>query len=323
MPAPVGRKRLVFVLTVLGALALAGAAWAGNAGFAPESPVSPNGTRITHAYWFIFAFTSAVFVIVETTLVTFIVKYRRRGRPRTAEGLQLHGNTRLELLWTVVPVLILGAIAGFIFANLPSIADVPASANRIDVRVIGHQYYWEFRYPNGQVSIGSLHVPAHRVVYLRISSADVVHSWWIPRLGGKTDAIPGRTNHSWFMAEQTGSFRGQCAELCGAYHAEMLGKVIVTGESGYRSYLAQAPKNLGRNIFNGVCTTCHGIGGKGAYGPPLKGNPLVQQPGAIENIVMNGRVGSIGIMPPVGRGWTKTELSALTTYLKQNLGSAS
>src|SRR5919204_1950869 len=100
MPALVGRKRLVFVLLVLGAFALTGAAWASNGGIAPESPVSPNGRRITHAYWFIFAFTAAIFVIVEGALITFIWRYRARGRPRTAEGLQLHGHTRLELIWT-------------------------------------------------------------------------------------------------------------------------------------------------------------------------------------------------------------------------------
>src|SRR5919204_5657075 len=107
MPAPVGRKRLVFALFVLGALALAGAAWASNGGIGPESPVTPNGRRINHAYWFIFGFTAAIFVIVEGALIAFIWRYRAGGRPRTAEGLQLHGHTRLELIWTVVPVLIL------------------------------------------------------------------------------------------------------------------------------------------------------------------------------------------------------------------------
>jgi cytochrome c oxidase subunit II len=323
MPPPVGRKRLVFVLLALGALALAGAALAGNGGIAPESPVTPNGRRITDAYWFVFAFTAVIFLLVEGALVTFIWRYRNRGRARTAEGLQLHGNTRLELIWTVIPVLILAAVAGFIFANLPGIASVPAAANRLDVRVIGHQFYWEFRYPGGQVGINSLHVPSNRVVYLRISSADVDHSWWIPRLGGKTDAIPGRTNHTWFNADANGSYPGQCAELCGGFHAAMKQKVITTDEAAYEQYLASTQRNLGRNLFNGVCVTCHGVEGKGGYGPPLRGNPLTQQPDAIANIVRNGRIGTIGVMPPVGRGWTQPEVNALTSFLKKNLGTAS
>lgn len=311
------------MLCVLFALATAGVAAAANGGFTPVKPESPNASHTQTAYYVILGFTSAIFILVEGLLVAFIWKYRARGRARAVEGAQVHGHTRLELIWTVIPVLILGAIAGFIFANLPGIADVPASSNRLDVRVIGHQFYWEFRYPGGQVSINSLHVPVNRVVYLRISSPDVNHSWWVPRLGGKTDAIPGRTNHTWFDADQTGSFRGQCAELCGGYHAAMQNKVIVTDEAAYRQYLARTPKNLGRNIFNGVCITCHGIGGKGGYGPPLKGNPLTAQPSAIEQIVRHGRMGTIGIMPPVGRGWTAAEVNALTSFLKKNLGGAS
>jgi cytochrome c oxidase subunit 2 len=322
MPTLVGRKRLVAVLLAVAALALAGSALAGNAGFAPEAPHSPNARDITRTYWFIFAFTAAIFVIVEGALVFFVIRYRSRGRARTVEGAQVHGHSRLELLWTVVPVLILAAIAGFVFSQLPGISNVPAAANRLDVQVIGHQYYWQFRYPGGQTSIGALHVPANRVVYLAITSPDVNHSWWIPQLGGKTDAIPGRTNHTW-MQVPAGAYRGQCAELCGLYHARMLAKVIATSEAGYEQFLAQAPASLGRNEFNGVCTQCHGIGGTGGYGPPLKGNPLVEQPTAIEQIVRNGRTGPRGTMPAVGMGWTRTEMNALTSYLKKNLGSTS
>jgi mono/diheme cytochrome c family protein len=103
----------------------------------------------------------------------------------------------------------------------------------------------------------------------------------------------------------------------------MLAKVIATSEAGYEQFLAQAPASLGRNEFNGVCTQCHGIGGTGGYGPPLKGNPLVEQPTAIEQIVRNGRTGPRGTMPAVGMGWTRTEMNALTSYLKKNLGSTS
>ncbi len=319
MPALVGRKRLVPGLLALAALVLASPAAAGTGGFGPQTPHSPNARSIDHAYWLVFALTAAVFVIVEGVLVAFIVRYRSRGRSRDLEGSQVHGHTRLELIWTVIPVLILAAIAGFVFSTLPSSDNsAPASSrsNALDVQVIGHQFYWEFRYPGGKYAFNTMHVPTNTVVNLSISATDVIHSWWIPELGGKTDAIPGHPNHTWFEAQGTGTFTGQCAEFCGLYHARMKQSVTAESAQDYAQWLASTQKNLGRTIFQGVCQQCHGIGGKGGYGPAIASNPLIAQPSSIEQIVRNGRSGSIGIMPPVGQGWTDTEMSALTTYLK-------
>jgi cytochrome c oxidase subunit 2 len=318
------RLLLAAVPIVLLGLAFAGAAFAGgNAGFAPEPPHSPNAQRITDAYWLVFGFTAAVFLLVEGALITFIVKYRRRGRARTTEGAQVHGHTRLELIWTVIPVLILVAIAGFIFYKLPGISDTPAAAagDRVDIRVDAHQFYWQFTYPDGQVSIADLHVPVGKVVYLEIHAQDVIHSFWVPQLGGKTDAIPGRTNHTWFKADKVGTFEGRCAEMCGLYHAKMPIHVIAEPEQDYQTFLASAPQRLGKAEFEGVCQTCHGLGGKGGYGPTLAGNPLTQQAGSIAQIVRNGG-GTNGRMPPVGRGWTDTQMTALTDYLRKNLGGS-
>src|SRR5205807_8910082 len=144
------------------------------------------------------------------------VRYRSRGRARTVEGPQVIGHTRLEVLWTTVPVLILAGIAGFVFYKLPGIQDVPAAragVQQLSVTVEAHQFYWRFVYPDGTVSIDTLTVPAGRVVKLAIVSRDVAHSWWVPALGGKTDAIPGRENHTWFQASKEGVYRGQCAEF--------------------------------------------------------------------------------------------------------------
>jgi cytochrome c oxidase subunit 2 len=324
MPPLVGRKRLVLGLLVLGALVLAGSAAAGTGGFGPQTPHSPNARAISHDYWLIFAFTGAVFVIVEGVLVAFIVKYRSRGRPREVEGSQVHGHNRLELLWTLIPVVILAVIAGFIFATLQSADNAaPASSTRpLQVKVIGHQFYWEFRYPGNRYAFNEMHVPVNAIVDLNISSPDVIHSWWIPELGGKTDAIPGHPNHAWFQAESAGTFIGQCAEFCGLYHARMTQSVTAESAAQYAQWLATTQKNLGQVEFQGACEQCHGIGGKGGYGPPLAGNPLTQQPSAIEQIVRNGRQGTIGVMPPVGAGWTDTEMKALTDYLKK-LGGTS
>ena len=198
------RKLPTLVLAVLVALATAGIAAAGNGGFAPVAPASPNADHIQHAYWLILGFTAAIFILVESLLVIFIVKYRSRGRPRTVEGAQVHGHTRLELIWTVFPVVILAIIAGFVFYELPKIDSAPAAANPIHITVEGHQYYWQFDYTDSKDrarSIGTLHVPAGAVVDLKVVSPDVIHSWWIPALGGKIQAIPGRINHTWFQAK--------------------------------------------------------------------------------------------------------------------------
>src|SRR5919202_5895553 len=137
MPPPVRRKLLVLALLVGAALALAVVAYAGNGGFAPETPHSPNASRINDSYKWIGLFTAIIFVVVEGSLLWFVFRYRRRGRPRTAEGPQIHAHTRLELIWTVIPVLILAAIASFVFYKLPGISDVPAASkgNRLNIRV--------------------------------------------------------------------------------------------------------------------------------------------------------------------------------------------
>jgi cytochrome c oxidase subunit II len=314
----VRRKLSLFFLVTFAVLATAGIAAAANGGFTPESAHSPNAARINTAYYLILGFTGAIFVLVETALVVFIWKYRSRGRPRTAEGAQVHGNTRLELIWTVIPVVILAAIGIFVFYELPGISDVPkaSAADRVNITVEGHQFYWQFDYPNGARSIADLHVPVDKVVYLTIVSPDVNHSWWVPQLGGKTDAIPGKTNHTWFKADRAGTYIGQCAEFCGTFHEAMRARVIATSGPEYESYLSsQAQKELGRSEFQGVCATCHGMQGQGAYGPNLSTNPLLVQPSGLASIVRNG----FGTMPPVGEGWSHAQITALVQYAKSKI----
>jgi cytochrome c oxidase subunit 2 len=318
----VRRKLPTLVFAVLVALATAGVATAGNGGFAPVAPASPNATHIQHAYYLILGFTVAIFILVESLLVIFVVKYRSRGRPRTVEGAQVHGHTRLELIWTVFPVVILAIIAAFVFYELPSIDSAPAAANPIHITVEGHQYYWQFDYPNGARSIGTMHAPVGAVVDLKVVSPDVIHSWWIPALGGKIQAIPGRTNHTWFQATKAGSYDGQCAQLCGAFHASMLAAVQAGSQREYRHYLATWQDTIGNQIWNGVCATCHGNLGQGGYGPAIATNSLLIQPNALVGIVHNGFTGTQGAMPPVGDTWTKAEFDALAAYVKKNIYKA-
>lgn len=309
---------------MLVALATAGVAAAGNGGFAPVEPASPNAAHIQHAYYLILGFTAAIFVLVETLLVVFVVKYRSRGRSRAVEGAQVHGHTRLELIWTVFPVLILAIIAGFVFYELPNIDSAPAAADPIHITVEGHQYYWQFDYPNHARSIGTLHVPAGAVVDLKVVSPDVIHSWWIPALGGKIQAIPGRINHTWFQADKPGSYEGQCAQLCGVFHASMGATVQAGSRRAYRHYLATWQETIGKQIWNGVCATCHGNLGQGGYGPAIASNTLLIQRSALAGIVHNGFDSPAipGAMPPVADTWSKEELDALVAYVKKNIYNA-
>src|SRR5207302_5465701 len=196
-------------------------------------------------------------------------------RSRTAEGAQVHGHTRTEIAWTIVPVLIVAAIIGFVFAKLPDIKDVPSAsaANSLNVRVDAHQFYWLFTYPDGQVSIDTMEVPVGKVVTLTIVAADVVHAWWVPALGGQIDAIPGRVNHTWFRAPSSpATYRGQCAQLCGVYHANMKDAVKVVSASEFASFLAShtaGSHTVAAESYNGVCAKCHGFQGQGAYVPSL------------------------------------------------------
>jgi len=307
---------MFFALVVLAALLTASVATATNGGLTPEQPHSPNAHHTLTAYYVILGFTAAVGVLVEGLLVVFIFKYRQRGRRRTDDGAQVHGHTRLELIWTVVPVLILTAIGIVVFVELPKIANAPAATNALHVKVEGHQYYWQFDYPNGARTINALYVPVGRVVDLDVVSEDVIHSWWIPALGGKIQALPGITNHTWFRADKAGTYVGQCAELCGLYHASMNARVIATTDAAFQAATtAAATANLGHAEYVGVCAMCHGMTGQGGYGPNLSSNPLLTQKAGLLAIVQNGR----GLMPAVGNSWTPGQLDGLAAYVKAHV----
>jgi cytochrome c oxidase subunit 2 len=324
------RRALVLLLVAAAALALAATALAGNGGFAPETPHSPNASRINDTYKLIALLTGIIFVLVEGTLLWFVIRYRRRGRPRSVEGPQIHGATRLELIWTAIPIVILAVIAAFVFYKLPGIKDVPsakAQGGPLKIRIDAHQFYWQFTYPNGATSIDELHVPMNRVVEVDIHSEDVDHSWWVPELGGKFDAIPKRTTHTWFKTDRAGTYRGQCGEFCGVFHAEMAARVIAESDAAYRSYISsvQGPLVLGGQEWRGVCAKCHGIAGKGGYGPSIVNNSILVQPQGLERLLRNGQNQLrplANYMPPVGRGWTDAQFKALESYLKARVYKA-
>ena len=165
-----------------------------------------------------------------------------------------------------------------------------------------------------------MRVPAHRDIKLVITSEDVDHSWWIPALQGKFDAIPGKTNHLWFRADRRGTFEGQCGEFCGYEHPHMVAAVQAVPNSDFQTWYgneagaqANGASDLGKMTFDGACATCHGLHAQGAFGPDLRGNPILQQPAAIKTLLLNGR----NKMPAVGRGWSDRQMNALLAYVKR------
>lgn len=317
------RSLTSFVLVLAAALVTAGVAVAANGGFTPPEPHSPNAHRINQAYYVIAVFTGIIFLIVEGALLAFVFKYRNRGRPRDAEGAQVHGHTRLEVIWTVIPVVIIAAIGTFVFYKLPGITGPPAQAAApLRVTVDAHQFYWQFIYPNGARSINDLHLPLGRSVVFDIKTNDVNHSWWIPQLGGKTDAIAGRVNTTWYKPETLGTFIGQCAEFCGPFHAQMHARAIVEEPAEYDAFTTTGWKQgLGKSEWTGVCATCHGMKGEGDYGPAIASNPVLTQEAGLTALLRHGR----GRMPAVGNNWTKEQIDALIAYVKSNVykGAAS
>src|SRR4051794_11948841 len=320
MPLAVRRTIFATFVTSSAALATAAAALAGNGGFLPSDAHSPNAHRVNDAFVFVAIFTGIIFLAVEGALIAFIVKYRRGKRARTSEGPQIHGATRLEIIWTVVPVVFLAAIGSFLFYKLPGIADAPnaAAADQTTVQVTGAQFYWQFTYPNGAVSIGRLVAPADQVVHERITAPDwdVIHSWWVPDFGGKYDAIPGTVNKTWFQAP-AGDYVARCYELCGIQHAAMKATVDVVPRRQYNAFIAKraSPAGklaLGREEWTGVCQSCHRLD-HSYIGPALGGNPLLGDKNGLTTLLRNGQ----GQMPSVGKDWSDAQIDALVAYTKR------
>jgi cytochrome c oxidase subunit 2 len=319
MPAPV-RRSLALWLSLGAALVLAATAAAGNGGLAPPDPDSPGAERIRDIYWLLLGVGGFIFLLVTVPLIVFIVRYRSGGRDRSVEGPQVRGNRSLEIGWTVGAVAILVLIAGVVFYKLPGIRNLEeaGAAGELRVQVEGRQFYWLYRYPNGAVAIDRLRVPQGRVVRAEITApeGDVIHSFWVPALNGKFDAIPGVTTSLEFDAEETGVYEGQCAEFCGIQHAAMDIEVEVMPEDEFERWLdgrADDLVALGEEEFNGVCAKCHRLGEEDRLIGPSLAPAALQDAAALEEIVRNGQ----GEMPAVGRGWTDEQMRALTEHAQR------
>ncbi len=255
----------------------------GCARHAPQSTItssSPTQSSIGFVYWLVIGITAAIFIIVEGLLLYAAFRFRRRpgqGRPE-----QVHGNTRLEIAWTILPavILLLIAIPTFVVMFRLSRAS-PADSLRIEV--IGHQWWWEARYPDlNVVTANEIHIPAGKPVNITLRSADVIHSFWVPRLAGKVDVIPNRVNRMpTLQADEPGVYEGQCAEFCGESHALMRFKVFADAQNDFDTWVkgmhsaplaASALGQEGAQLFQQKgCGACHTIAGvsAGTIGPNL------------------------------------------------------
>lgn len=300
-------------------------------GLAPRGEVTDSGRAINEVYWFVFGICTVVFLLVETVLILFILRFRRRPTtPAETEGPQIHGNTRLEIIWTIIPAAILAVVAVVVLVRSPAVEATSGDrSNEFVVRVEGHQFYWRYVYPDGQIALDTLVLPVDRPVRLEITSYDVNHSWWVPELTGKRDAIPGQLNVLRFRPETEGTYEGVCAEFCGIFHAVMPTTVEVVSEgeleqrlqalsgqdSGGDSQLA-----LGRSSWESACAKCHGPEGGGDVGPPVAQNPSLVDEERLTQLLMEGQdtPDVEGYMPPVGRGWPGFQVQALIAYIRSN-----
>ena len=294
-------------------------------GLTPVEAESPNAERIADLYWFVSFWAALVLLAVAVPLAIFVIRYRSRGRDRTVEGPQIHGSTRLEIAWTLVPVVILLFVVAFTFYKLPGITlEDEAQAGDLRIRVEGRQFYWQYRYPNGVIAIDRLVAPEDRLVLLEITAPenDVNHSYWVPGVGGKFDAIPGRTTQTGFQADEVGLYEGQCAEFCGIQHTEMLAEIEVKPADEFDSWLEEQAQeqeagtsDLGEQTFAGACAKCHGPEGQGLIGPEFTSANTADAE-AVAQVVRNGR----GRMPPIGEEWEDFHMEALTDYLSDRFG---
>jgi cytochrome c oxidase subunit 2 len=284
--APQGEKRRVYLsAAILIFLSMFAAGCLGTP--AILQPSSVNTKRISDLTWAIMAIAAFVFIVVEALLVFTVVRYRRR--PGAAIPKQIAGNTLLEIGWTAFPVIVLSVVFALTLGTLIAI-NAPAQVSNsnqatqpVNIKVIGHQWWWEFQYPDlGITTANEMHIPVGVTVNLQLESADVIHSFWVPELGNKKDAIPGLVGLLTYKATKTGRYYGQCAEFCGVEHALMKIQVVVETPDQFQSWVKgqQAPPATvtgvaaqGEQIFlQSACVGCHTIEGtkaQGKVGPNL------------------------------------------------------
>jgi cytochrome c oxidase subunit 2 len=252
--------------------------------FAPETTPA---RWIVDLSMFVLTITAIIFVVVAGLLVYSLVRFRGTAADADREPAQVYGSTQIELAWTVIPILIVVVLFLATARVIHAVQDAPKPPTAVDVTAIGHQFWWEFRYPQlGIVTANELHIPVSdpsrpTPTFLKLLSADTDHSFWIPQLGGKTDLIPNHPNEMWMDPRRTGVFLGQCAQYCGTQHGKMLLRVSVDSAEDFEVWVRaqQQPATIddavtaGKRVFETTaCINCHAVRGtaaNGRFGPDL------------------------------------------------------
>jgi cytochrome c oxidase subunit 2 len=306
------------------------------------APTSTPAQSIFDLSLFVLEVTATIFIVVFALLLYAIVKFRKRRTADGREPAQVYGSTQLELAWTVIPVLIVVILFLASARVIASIQNAVRPANAIDVTVIGHQFWWEYRYPAlGVVTANELHIPvsdpAHPTpTFLTLLSADTDHSFWVPRLAGKTDLIPNQPNSMWVDPQETGLYLGQCSQYCGTQHALMLLRVYVETRDEFDRWIQQQSRpaqvsdtvSEGQKIFeHTACINCHAVAGtaaNGRFGPDLThlisrdtiaSGAAANTPANLRRWIQNPDAFKPGSKMPA-MGLTDPELDAVTNYLE-------
>jgi cytochrome c oxidase subunit 2 len=229
---------------------------------------------------------TAIFVIVASVLVYALVRYRRKGNDDLQEPPQVYGSNQIEAAWTVIPLLIVFVLIMVVARVVASVQNATPPPNALKATIVGHQWWWEIQYPDlGIVTANEVNVPEagadHQPTFLQLQSSDVIHSFWVPQMGGKLDLIPNRNNLMWLDPKETGTFLGNCAEYCGTQHANMLIRLIVRSKAEFAQWAAEQKKPAvsdasvdgERHVFESLaCVNCHAVRGtpaNGKFGPDL------------------------------------------------------
>jgi cytochrome c oxidase subunit 2 len=313
-------RRLAVILAAVGlALPLAACGVTPQTAFNPQSEYAVEGLDL---FVLIIWMGVIIGVIVEAVLIWAAIHYRRRPGDRLPP--QIHGNTIIEILWTTGPVIVVGYI---LFVTLPVIFKTQALAPpaSLNVEVIGHQFWWEFHYPDANVvTSNELHLPVGRTANLILHSDDVIHSFWIPALGGKRDAFPGHTNFIWMTPSSTGEFPGQCYQLCGYSHGNMRERAIIQSPADFQIWLtaqqAPAAKPTDPTAAEGAqllqtrgCAGCHTISGTPAQGKIGPNLTHIASRGTIAGSIFDNNAQNL-------RTWLKDPPTSKPGSLMPNLG---
>ena len=313
-------------------------------------PASPQATSIRSLFWLVLVITGGIFVLVEGLLAYCLWRYRHKSSNSDSEPAQVYGSIPIEVAWTAVPTLIVFVILMIVlrieYEVRADAASIPENSIVLRVRVVGHQWWWEYNYlkygdkPLNLTTSNELVVPVGvedlaRPVILTLESADVCHSYWVPRLAGKTDLIPGRSNQLWFQTTKADTYVGQCAEYCGTQHANMLLRVRAVTPEEFDQWMADQTSPAvndptvaeGKKVFlSETCVNCHTVKGTVAHGlvgpdlthlmsrETLAAGMIENTPENLRDWILNPHETKPGCLMPAFK-FEKSKMELLVSYL--------